>query len=95
MKKELENFLKKYNIENLQDLKECIIKYGNELDADKVYSIAELLNPNKASNSAYFTDKIICEEIFKVLPKFDDKNHVRILEPSVGAGAFLPYKCYL
>lgn len=91
MKKELENFLKKYNIENLQDLKECIIKYGNELDADKVYSIAELLNPNKASNSAYFTDKIICEEIFKVLPKLDDKNHVRILEPSVGAGAFLPF----
>lgn len=91
MKKELEYFLKKYNIENLQNLRECIIKYGKKLDADKIYSIAELLNPNKDINSAYFTDKIICDEIFKILPKLENKKHIRILEPSVGAGAFLPF----
>ncbi len=91
MKKELELFLKKYKIKNLKDLRDCIIKYGKSLNPDNVYSVAELLNPNKNSNSAYFTDKIICEEIFKILPKLDEKKHIRILEPSVGAGAFLPF----
>lgn len=91
MKKEIELFLKKYNIENLQDLSLCIEKYGKNLDVEKVYIVAELLNPNRDSNSAYFTDKIICEEIFKILPTLDNINHVRILEPSVGAGAFLPF----
>lgn len=91
MKKEIELFLKKYNIENLQDLSLCIEKHGKNLDVEKVYIVAELLNPNRDSNSAYFTDKIICEEIFKVLPTLDNINHVRVLEPSVGAGAFLPF----
>lgn len=91
MKKELELFLKKYKINNLQDLSDCIIKYGKSLDANNVYSVAELLNPNKDKHSAYFTDKIICEEIFKVLPNFEEQTHVRILEPSVGAGSFLPF----
>lgn len=91
MKKEIELFLKKYNIKNLQDLSRCIEKYGKNLDVEKVYIVAELLNPNRDSNSAYFTDKIICEEIFKILPTLDNIKHVRILEPSVGAGAFLPF----
>ena len=91
MKKEIELFLKKYNINNLHDLSRCIENNGKVLDVEKVYIVAELLNPNKNTNSAYFTDKIICEEIFNALPKFDNISHVRILEPSVGAGAFLPF----
>lgn len=91
MKKEVQEFLKKYSIHTLQGLKSCIRKHTTELDPKLIYSVAELLNPNRDDTSAFYTDSIICNEIFKVLPKFENKEHVRILEPSSGAGAFLPY----
>ena len=91
MKKEVQEFLKKYSIHTLQELKSCIKKFTTELDPKLIYSVAELLNPNRDDTAAFYTDNIICEEIFKVLPKFKNKEHVRILEPSSGAGAFLPY----
>lgn len=91
MKKEVEQFLREYSIHTLQGLKECIRKYKQKLNPDLIYSVAELLNPNRDDTSAYYTDKLICDEIFKVLPSFDNQKHVRILEPSSGAGAFLPY----
>lgn len=91
MKKEVQEFLKKYSIHTLQGLKSCIKKHTTDLDPKLIYSVAELLNPNRDDTAAFYTDNIICEEIFKVLPKFENKEHVRILEPSSGAGAFLPY----
>lgn len=91
MKKEVQEFLKKYSIHTLQELKSCIKNFTTELDPKLIYSVAELLNPNRDDTAAFYTDNIICEEIFKVLPKFENKEHVRILEPSSGAGAFLPY----
>lgn len=91
MKKDAEVFLKKYCIHSLSDLTKCILKYHTKLDPELIYNAAELLNPNKDNNSAYFTDMIICNEIFKKFPKFNDKNHIKILEPSVGAGVFLSF----
>ena len=89
MKKEVEQFLKTYKINTLQDLCRCIKTHKQKLNSNLIYTVAEILNPNRSSNSAYFTDKIICQEIFKVLPKFEDKASLKILEPSVGAVAFL------
>ena len=91
MKKEVEQFLKEYSIHTLFGLRECIKKYKQQLNPELVYSVAELLNPNRDDTSAYYTDKIICDEIFKILPKFENTKSVKILEPSSGAGAFLPY----
>ena len=91
MKKYVAEFLSKYSLNSLEDLVNAINIYGKELDTELIYIAADILNPNKDDTAAYYTDKIICEEIFKVLPKFDSKKHLRILEPSVGAGAFLPF----
>lgn len=91
MKKHVAEFLKKYSLHTLKDLFIAIQKYGKQLNPELVYITADLLNPNKDDTAAYYTDKIICEEIFKELPKFEDKEHIRVLEPSVGAGAFLPF----
>ncbi|WP_146637990.1 class I SAM-dependent methyltransferase [Spiroplasma clarkii] len=90
MKKDIKLFLQKYNLNNLTSLKDTILKYGSKLDPTLVYIAAEMLNPNKKTTAAFYTDKIICEEIFKVLPKIE-KDHIKVLEPSVGAGAFLPF----
>lgn len=43
----------------------------------------------KRENDAYYTDAKIVSVISEHLPKFS-KNEVKILEPSVGEGAFLP-----
>ena len=51
--------------------------------------VAELANTNRTDNSAYFTSKTLITEMMKALPG-TDKETVRILEPSVGAGNFLP-----
>ena len=74
----------------MNDLTNCIIKHGEKLDPLLIYSAAELLNPNKDTNAAFFTDTIICNEIFKQLPKIGNE-HLTILEPSVDAGVFLPF----
>jgi DNA (cytosine-5)-methyltransferase 1 len=49
------------------------------------------LNTNRERTSAYYTDKIICSEIFSVLPKIENRTHIKVLEHSVGAGVFLPF----
>ena len=91
MKKEIAEFIKKYSLKNLEDLSATIEKYKDQLNPELIYIAADLLNPNKDSTAAYYTDSIICKEIFKELPDFADKEHIQILEPSVGAGAFLPF----
>ena len=91
MKKEIIDFINNYSLKTLDDLSAIIQKYGDKLKPELIYIAADLLNPNKDNTAAYYTDKIICEEIFNYLPKFEDKEHIRILEPSVGAGAFLPF----
>lgn len=91
MKKEIAEFIKKYSLKNLEDLSATIEMYKDQLNPELMYIAADLLNPNKDSTAAYYTDSIICKEIFKELPDFADKEHIQILEPSVGAGAFLPF----
>lgn len=51
--------------------------------------IIELSNAKRYSHSAFYTPKKILNEIVSVLPDFE-KDKVRILEPSVGIGNFIP-----
>lgn len=52
--------------------------------------VAEYANAKRTENSAFYTNKKIITEIIKRLPNHTEKS-VRILEPSVGVGAFIPY----
>jgi len=88
VKKEIElNNL--YNTDNL-------IRYiqSNPLDIglSSLCKIAELANVNRTTNSAYFTNKTLVSEIINELPNID-KESINILEPSVGAGNFIPLVC--
>lgn len=91
MKKYISEFLKKYSLNSLDDLFKIIKTYKKELNPELIYIAADLLNPNKNDTAAFYTDKIICEEIIKDLPLFEEKKTLKVLEPSVGAGAFLPF----
>jgi len=52
--------------------------------------IVEYTNAKRKNNAAFFTDKIIINEIMKNIPNIN-KEEIRILEPSVGIGNFLPF----
>lgn len=52
--------------------------------------LAELSNTNRTDNAAYYTCKVLLTEIIKILPNFEKKN-LKILEPSVGVGNFIPF----
>ncbi len=87
----LQDFLDKYKIEDLQDLVREIEDKGKSLPVNLVYQAAEYLNPNRDTTAAFYTDTMICQHIMGELPDFSDKRHIRILEPSVGAGNFIPF----
>lgn len=72
------------------NLKEYISKNLNLINLSSLSKIMELANAQRNEQSAFYTDKFLVEQIFENLPLFDKKT-IRILEPSVGAGNFIPY----
>lgn len=61
-----------------------------DLSVSNLQRIAELCNAKREENAAYYTNKFIINEVMNQLPDFT-KDELRILEPSVGAGAFIPF----
>lgn len=102
---EKEKFLKKNEINIRQILGEAVPTFIFESVAKKIKFFFESLNiheidfnnlekvekenPKRLENGAFYTDKFIVHEIVKNLPNFDEKDEIRILEPSVGLGSFL------
>ena len=70
----------------------CAFLKDNPLDLDiaSLMRITELCNAHKDKNAAFYTNKFLVNEIMGSLPTFS-KDEVRILEPSVGSGSFLPF----
>lgn len=52
--------------------------------------IAELANAKRLDDAAYYTRQDVCFNLVNDLPDFNQKKTIRILEPSVGVGNFLP-----
>ncbi|MDD5618329.1 MAG: DNA cytosine methyltransferase, partial [Candidatus Omnitrophica bacterium] len=52
--------------------------------------IAELANSQRQDNAAYYTRQDVCYSIVKDLPEANKFKKLRILEPSIGVGNFLP-----
>ncbi len=71
---------------------ERLIKYisSSKLDFVSLSKIAELANAERDRNAAYYTRQDICFSIVKNLPSFKGKQCIKILEPSIGVGNFLP-----
>ena len=60
------------------------------LDIASLTRITELCNAEREKNAAFYTNKFIVNEIMDKLPDYG-KDMIRILEPSVGAGSFVPF----
>lgn len=78
---------KLYITENLQSfLKKNLANYSFA----ELSKIIELSNAQKLKHAAYYTRQDICFTLVKDLPDASNFSSLKILEPSVGAGNFLP-----
>ena len=57
---------------------------------NELFNICEISNSKRLDNAAYFTSSDIVFSIIKDLPDFKNNKKLKILEPSVGVGNFIP-----
>lgn len=85
----IKKLISEYNLSNKNALKAFIDCDPLNLGISGLQRVAELCNAKRTENSAFYTNKFIINEIMNELPDFS-KEFIRIIEPSVGAGGFLP-----
>lgn len=73
-----------------ENLREFIFVNGKTFSYPTLAKIAELANSVRTENAAYYTRQDICYTIIKDLPDMKSSKSLRILEPSIGVGNFLP-----
>ena len=88
---EIISIIEKENLYKAANLKNFVKREKERLDLGFLSRIIELANNNRETHSAYYTNDFIIKDIIDLLPEFSDKDEIRIIEPSVGAGNFLPY----
>ena len=92
----IKRIIKKYSLNIAENLSGYIDKRGRinegakDLSVTTLARIAELANNTRVEKAAYYTGKDTLTEVFQHLPTID-KSCIRILEPAVGAGNFIPF----
>jgi len=87
---ELKQIIKLKNLDITYNLLEFIEQEFAKLGIENIFQIAEYANSSRLENAAFFTRKDIAYTVIKDLPDFNGKKKIRILEPSVGIGNFIP-----
>lgn len=87
---EVNDLIKKEELDILDNLLLFISTNFSKLGLENICQVAEYANSSRQENSAFFTRKDIAFTIVKDLPEFKGKKKIRILEPSVGIGNFIP-----
>lgn len=86
---EIKSLIAQYNLSNSQQLI-SFIESHKELGFSTLSKVAELANAERDNTAAFYTGQNICFEMVRTLPTFLPSDSIRILEPSVGVGNFLP-----
>lgn len=73
-----------------EKLRKFIIEKGNNYSLPNLFKIIELANAERLKNAAFYTRQDICYSLIKELPGPEKFQELNIMEPSVGAGSFLP-----
>ena len=87
---DINRMIAEYSLEDKQSMHRFIEENPEGLGLPEIQRIVELCNAKREENAAYYTNKFIVNEIMGVLPDFG-KDELHILEPSVGAGGFIPF----
>ena len=79
---------KKLDVE--ENLKDFLNENIKDFNYPELAKIVELANAQRLQHAAYYTRQDVCFTIIKDLPDASKFEKLSILEPSVGAGNFLP-----
>lgn len=88
--KDINKIITDLNLTNNGNLSKYIRENRNILSFSTLSKIAELSNAERNNEEAFYTNKSLLNYIYKEFPNIN-KKEIRILEPSVGVGNFLPY----
>jgi len=88
--KDAEKIINDNELQDIKRLKSFLKRNLSKLDYSELAKIVELANAERLKNAAYYTRQDICFTIVKDLPDASKFEAIKILEPSVGAGNFLP-----
>lgn len=88
--KEINRIIKDNNLLDNGNLNDYISHNKNQLSFTSLSKIAELSNAERNNEEAFYTNKKLLNYIYRDLPNIN-KKVIRVLEPSVGVGNFIPY----
>ena len=87
--RDINEIIDDYKLDKNGNVLKFIRDKGKEYNFSTLCKIVELSNSKRNEQSAFYTDIFLINYIFDYLPDFE-KDTIRILEPSVGAGNFIP-----
>lgn len=88
--REINKIIKDNNLLDNGNLNNYIKENHNLLSFTTLSKIAELSNAERNNEEAFYTNKKLLNYIYKEMPIIN-KKVIRVLEPSVGVGNFIPY----
>lgn len=88
--KQILDIIDKKELKNHSKLINFLSEEKENYNLNTILTISEMSNSTREESSAYYTDKILINEIINELPSFDNKKEITIMEPSVGIGSFVP-----
>lgn len=86
---EINRVIEREDLTDTNKLNRYIEENFNNIGYSSLCKLSELANSHRFKNAAFYTNKSIIHEIIKTTPDFQ-KTYVKILEPSVGVGNFIP-----
>ena len=90
-KKDIVKIINDYQLYSYDILKNFVIENKNVFSFYDLSLIIELSNQKRNETNAYYTNDFLISYIINYLPNFEGKDTISIIEPSVGAGNFMPY----
>ncbi len=88
--KKVKKLIQEHNLTDRINLKNFLKKNLRVYNYWELAKITELSNAARLKHAAYYTRQDICFTVIKDLPDASQYEKLKILEPSVGAGNFLP-----
>ena len=80
----------KYGLDEFENISEFIKRNFSKYSLSDIFLIAEYCNADRENDASFYTRSDICFSVVNNLPDLKAKKKIRILEPSVGVGNFLP-----
>lgn len=87
---EIKKIIEKNKLKDTKNLIKFLENNLGNFTFQELTKIAELANAERLENAAFYTRQDICFNVVKDLPDANRFKEIKILEPSVGVGNFIP-----